>query len=313
MIAFTLLATMAVAPPVGDAHEPLPHRVASLGACVAGDWLYVYGGHCGKTHTYSTADVSGRFFRVPITGGKWEELPGGPSLQGLALVADGDRVLRVGGMQPRNAPGEPADNVSTATLARYDPATRKWQDLPPMPAGRSSHDAVIHDGKLYVVGGWAMQGKGKKSVWHDHMFILDLRADQPTWKQVAQPFQRRALGAAVVGGKIHVVGGMGAKGTALEVHVYDPSTGKWSPSTPLPGDERLGFSPAVAAVGDRLVVSTLDGRLHRLIAGKWEFVRKQEVKRMVHRLVAVGPNRIAVVGGFSSLQDAQRVEVIDLP
>src|SRR5262245_41375437 len=149
----------AVAPPVPARHAPLPVKVASLGACVAGDYLYVYGGHCGKTHTYSTEDVIGRFFRVKLTGGEWEELPSGPASQALALVAHGGRVLRIGGMQPRNRPDQPADNISLKTVAAYDPAARRWVSLPDMPAGRSSHDAVMVGDTLYVVGGWEMRGK----------------------------------------------------------------------------------------------------------------------------------------------------------
>ena len=66
--------------------SPLPVAVSSFGAAVAGDYVYEYGGHCGATHAYSTADVVGTFRRLKLSDPtKWEDLPGGPSLQGLAL------------------------------------------------------------------------------------------------------------------------------------------------------------------------------------------------------------------------------------
>jgi N-acetylneuraminic acid mutarotase len=303
----------AAAPPVAPRHAPLPVKVASLGACVAGDYLYVYGGHCGKTHTYSTEDVIGRFFRVKLTGGEWEELPSGPASQGLALVAHGGRVLRVGGMQPRNKPDQPADNISLKDVAAYDPAARRWVSLPDMPAGRSSHDAVVVGDTLYVVGGWEMRGKGQASVWHDTAYMLDLKAKTPAWRTVPQPFKRRALSAAVVGGKVHVVGGMGPDGTTLEVDVYDPASGKWAKGPTVPGATRLGFSPAACAQGGRLVVSTQDGRLHALSGATWGLVTKQEMRRMVHRLVPGEGSRVVVVGGFSRDDDPRRVEEIELP
>jgi len=314
MISLLLLSVFHAAAPVPDRFERLPVRIASFGACVAGDWLYVYGGHCGKTHTYSTKDVIGRFFRIKLTGGAWEELPAGPIAQGTALVADGDSVIRVGGMQPRNEPGSPADNHSLRSVARYDPASKKWQALPELPAGRSSHDAVIYNGKLYVVGGWCMNGRGKASVWHDQVFVLDLRQAKPQWKTLPQPFQRRALSAAVVSGKIYVAGGLDASGeTTRDVEIYDLASGLWSKAPQLPGDDRLGFSPQLCALGDRLLVSTLDGRVHQLGPDGWCFVKKQQVRRLVHRLVPAGAKRALVVGGFSSLQDARRVEEIELP
>ena len=111
------------------AFDPLPHKVSSLGACVSDGHVYVYGGHTGATHTYSTETTTGKFFRVPLSGGKWEELPSGPALQGLALVAHNGKLYRIGGMQPRNKPGEKHDTVSVASFAAYDPSARKWQDL----------------------------------------------------------------------------------------------------------------------------------------------------------------------------------------
>src|SRR5262245_15547042 len=133
------LITLLFLPPAAEAptkakFDPLPVKVASFGAASCDGYLYVYGGHSGKTHTYSTEDVIGKFYRVKLTGGAWEELPGGPIAQGLPLVAYKGKVLRVGGMQPRNKPGEKADNHSLTSVASYDPAAKKWSELTPLPA-----------------------------------------------------------------------------------------------------------------------------------------------------------------------------------
>jgi hypothetical protein len=88
---------------------PLPQAVSSFGAAVSDGWLYVYGGHCAKTHNYSTEAVLGTFYRVSLSSpGAWQKLPDGPPVQGLALVAHGDKIYRIGGMQPRNKPGDKA-------------------------------------------------------------------------------------------------------------------------------------------------------------------------------------------------------------
>src|SRR5262249_18599183 len=153
----------------------LPTAVSSLGAVSVNGYLYVYGGHAGRTHSYDTKAVLGTFHRLKLQGGtSWEELPGGPILQGMNLTAHQAKVYRVGVMQPRNAPGEPADNHSLADVARFDPETNKWETLPPLPAGRSSHDVVTVKDRLVVVGGWQMRGQGEKSVWHDTTLIMDL-------------------------------------------------------------------------------------------------------------------------------------------
>jgi len=78
---------------------PLPQAVSSFGAAVSDGWLYVYGGHRSKTHDYSTDAVLGTFYRVRLSApGKWEKLPDGEPLQGLAVVAHAGKIYRIGGM-----------------------------------------------------------------------------------------------------------------------------------------------------------------------------------------------------------------------
>jgi hypothetical protein len=48
---------------------------------------------------------------------------------------------------------------------------------------------VIGD-KLFVVGGWKLDGKGTAGAWHDTALVLDLAAEKPAWKSFPQPFKR---------------------------------------------------------------------------------------------------------------------------
>jgi len=75
----------------------LPWPAAGLGACVADERLYVFGG-------YSTDDI-----------------------------------------HPR--------------CACYDPATGRWERLPDMPAPRAAMGVAVLDGVIYLVGGWADDGR----------------------------------------------------------------------------------------------------------------------------------------------------------
>lgn len=299
----------------GPELPPLPTAVSSLGAAECGGYLYVYGGHAGKTHSYDTKSVLGTFHRLKLDGGtKWEALPGGPIAQGLALVAHNGKVIRVGGMQPRNAPGSPADNHSLATAARFDPKTNKWEALPDLPAARSSHDAVVVGDVLVVVGGWRMNGAGKESVWHDTALTLDLAAKKPEWKSVPQPFKRRALTAAAVGNKVYVLGGLGADGGDRRTDILDVTAGKWSEGPAIPGADRVAFSPAACTANGRLVLNTSEGPVYRLnTAGDgWEKVGEVAKKRIVARLVPFGGDRVVLVGGAGGGANVDAVEVVKL-
>jgi N-acetylneuraminic acid mutarotase len=317
--AFTLSGLLALIVPLSaKAAElpPMPKSVSSFGAVVCDGYLYVYGGHMGKTHTYSKEDVQGSFHRLKLDGGsKWEELPGGPSAQGLNLAAHGGKVYRVGGMQPRNAPGEPEDIHSLTDCARFDPKTGKWEALPPLPAGRSSIDVVVAGDKLVVVGGWHQRGKGEKFVWHDTVAVLDLAAARLEWKSIQQPFQRRALTAAAVGNKVYVIGGLTPAGVDRRVDVLDVATGKWSTGPALPaGNDRAAFSPAATVVNGRVVVNTSEGPVYRLneAGDGWEKVGEAATKRMVARLVPFSNDSVLLVGGVSGNANVATVEVVKL-
>jgi N-acetylneuraminic acid mutarotase len=297
------------------AFPPLPTAVSSLGAVECDGYLYVYGGHAGKTHSYDTKTVIGTFHRLKLSGGaKWEDLPGGPIAQGMNLAAHGGKVYRVGGMQPRNAPGEPADNHSLTECARFDPKVGKWEPLPPLPAGRSSHDLVVAGDKLVVVGGWQMRGKGETSVWHDTALALDLTASKPEWKSIPQPFKRRALTAAAVGNKVYVVGGLGETGGDKRLDVLDVTTGKWTGGPDLPGADRVAFSPAACAVNGRLLVNTSEGPVYRLNAAGdgWEKVGEVTKKRIVARLIPFGNDAVLIVGGAGGGANVDALEVVRL-
>lgn len=289
---------------------PLPVAASSLGAIAAGGFLYAYGGHVAPVHTYSTAAVSGAFRRLPLgrDGAAWEDLPGGTPMQGMNLATDGRRVFRAGGMVPRNAPDTPADNVSSAEAVLFDPAAPGWRRLPDLPVPRSSHDAVIVDGTLWIVGGWNMRGDDGEE-WFDSAAALDLAAAEPAWRTLPQPFTRRALTAAAHRGKVWVLGGFtDSDEMSLSVDVLDPLTGVWSHGPDLPGPEGNGFAPAACSLGDRLLASVADGRLLELDepAGAWREIAAL-APRIVHRLVADGDG-VILVGGAAGKDNLDRVE-----
>jgi N-acetylneuraminic acid mutarotase len=314
-IAFLPTAAMAAEPfTEAPAFAPLPVAVSSFGAAVADGFVYVYGGHAGKTHEYSTDSVSRKFLRLKLDDPKtWDELPGGPGLQGLALVAYNGKIYRVGGMQPRNAPGADADNISVASCTCYNPAAKTWENLPDMPAGRSSHDAVMVGSKLIVVGGWDMKGGDKESDWYSTAFILDLEKQPLKWETVKQPFVRRSLTATALEGKVFVMGGINEEDSIeLKVDVFDPATNLWTVTAPLPGPKGNGFSPASCVAAGQLYASVGDGKVVRLKAdgSAWQEVGTVKQPRIVHRMVTASENLMLVLGGASKKGNVTMVETV---
>jgi N-acetylneuraminic acid mutarotase len=308
------------AAPAGDLPS-LPDGISSFGGAVDGDWLYVYGGHIGTAHQHSKQNLSKHFVRLRLDApSEWETLPAGPGLQGLPMVGYDGGVYRVGGLSARNEQGEDSDLVSVADVVRFDSKSKKWTAVKPLPEGRSSHDAVVADGKLYVVGGWTLGGKAAEEKWLKTAWVLDLAKADAEWQALPeQPFERRALSAAVHGGKLYAIGGMTPMGPSVDVHALDLKTGKWEAAPAIPLSDKIktmnGFGSSAYAADGKLLLSTMDGNVFRLSAdGKaWDKIGELEIARFFHRLLPDGKGGWLAVAGasheYGHLDSVERVKL----
>jgi N-acetylneuraminic acid mutarotase len=309
LLAVTLTSGHAQQPARVVAEARLPHAITSFGAASHDGWAYVYGGHIGRTHAHSASNHVGDFFRLRLSPTfSIEVLPSGPALQGLALVACAGRICRIGGMQARNAQGEPADLHSTATCASYDPRTRTWSDLPPLPEPRSSHDAVALGDTIYVAGGWTL--RGKERTWSTTALRLDLGATAAVWQAIDAPFTRRGGALAVHQGRLFYMGGLEPDGGISErIDVFDVAAGSWQRGPQLRGE---GFGLATLADDAGMLTSGSDGVLYRFDGTRAAGLARLLVPRFFHRLVQVEPDRILVLGGETKAGHTAVIEEIDL-
>ncbi|MEZ6132348.1 MAG: DUF4198 domain-containing protein [Planctomycetaceae bacterium] len=317
--------------------QDLPQPVTSFGAAVLNDAVYLYGGHTGDAHSYSNKEQGNRLMKLSLKSGEWESLAEGPGLQGLALVAHGTRLYRVGGFSAMNKEGEDHNLWSQSDVACFDPADGKWQELPALPERRSSHDAAVVGDSIYVVGGWAMKGEGD-SVWHTTAWKMDLTSQPLHWQPIASPpFQRRALATAAHNGKLYVIGGMQEEGgPTTKTAVYDPASDKWSEGPALivqedtkpegessgggsgrrrsmSGGMMTGFGASAFATGGHLYVTTVQGTLQRLSedGSQWDVIAKTPTGRFFHRLLPLDNQHLIVVGGSNmSVGKYEDVEII---
>jgi len=282
----------------------LSQGITSFGAAILGTDVYVYGGHFGAAHHYSESGQSNEFRRISLTmpNAEWELLPSGPKLTGLAMVEYGGKLYRVGGFTAKNSDDQDQSLWSQDSFACFDPATGKWTDLTPLPEGRSSHDAAVLDGKLYVAGGWKMAGSDNPT-WHKTAWVCDLTQSNLTWTALPEPpFLRRAISLAASKGKLYVMGGMEEDGgPTTQVAAFDPIAQAWSVAPALHGKGMEGFGTSAFAAGDRLVVTTMSGSVQALSddGSKWTLVGQAAEPRFFHRQLTTSGGRVLVVGGAS--------------
>jgi N-acetylneuraminic acid mutarotase len=301
-----------------SALPPLPEAVSSFGAAVSEGWLYVYSGHTGTEHDHSAANLSRHFRRMRLTGGgPWEDLPMEIPLQGLALVAHGGKLYRIGGMNARNVTTEDEEDLhSTDEFAAYDPATEKWTALAPLPDPRSSHNAVVIGDRVYVTGGWILAGTGEGK-WLDNSLVYDFMNPSAGWQRLPeQSFQRRALAAAQWQGKLIALGGMDENADVSQrVDLFDPQTDRWSKGPDLPGKGMAGFGVSAWNLDGSVYVSGFNGRMFRLTddGSNWEEVARLARPRFFHQIVpAAVEDTLLVVGGASRKGHLADIEPVDV-
>ncbi|MCH2201821.1 MAG: hypothetical protein MK102_07615 [Fuerstiella sp.] len=312
--------------------QNLLRPVTSFGAAVVSNGIYMYGGHTGNAHSYSTEEQSNELTRLDLKTGEWSTIATGPHLQGLALVTHNGTLYRIGGFTALNSKGEEHDLHSQDSVAGFDPTLGTWEQLPPLPERRSSHDAAVVGDCIYVVGGWVM-GDGNTQ-WHTTAWKLDLSAVNLKWEAITDPpFQRRALALAAHNGRLYVIGGMQKNGPTTAVAVYDPAVGEWSQGPSLivqqpdsagqgqKQDQELssgrmtGFGASAFETGGSLYVTTVTGHLQRLSSdgSRWNVIATGLTPRFFHRLLPLDDNHLIAVGGSNmSIGKFEEVDVIDV-
>jgi DNA-binding CsgD family transcriptional regulator/N-acetylneuraminic acid mutarotase len=206
-----------VTPLVFGWQELQPLSTARYGLAVA-----AYEGQIFAIAGMADQGVSGLVERFDLRTKSWQQLAEKPTpVYDVSAAVIGGKIFIPG--------GKLNSSEVTDILEIYDPLENVWKQGAPAPARLSAYSLVAFEGRLYVFGGW------NGSEYQGGVFQYDPRNDQ--WGELpAMPTARAYTGAAIVGGKIHVLGGKNAQGVLAISEVYDPSSQEtpWSESIALP-------------------------------------------------------------------------------
>ncbi len=203
---------------------------------------------------------------VPVDSLTWSTGPAAPEPRTeVAVAAIGTTIYVVGGLAPSGA---------TNRVDALDVTSGTWRQVADYPLPVHHTAVVAHDGHLLAFGGYP------HSSFQASVGAFAYDPEEDTWTPLTpMPTARGAHGAAVVDGRVYLVGGVGADGDLLaEVDVYDIGAGTWSRGPALPAPrEHLGVTVhdgAVYAVAGRQgslttnmgTTSVLDGDEWRRLA-----------------------------------------------
>ncbi|MCB0159241.1 MAG: DUF11 domain-containing protein, partial [Caldilineaceae bacterium] len=156
----------------------LPKPINLHQSVIVGDYIYVLGGYIGPSEGgVATNEVY--YSRISGNGlTAWQPTTALPAaIFRHSAVATDDTIYVIGGYSP-DTDGAPLNTVYAASV-NGDGTLGAWRQIRALPENRFYHQSVIHDGRLFVIGGEtganelrsvisaAINGDGSLDAWRD--------------------------------------------------------------------------------------------------------------------------------------------------
>lgn len=220
----------------------LPKAFSAAAASALDGKMYVVGGNSRET--------DGRqVFVYDVKRKRWSERALLPVPRtNLAVVTHQRKIYALGGLNPVD---------ESKTVFVYDPASNRWSEVAPLPEALHALAAVSFRGEIWALGGRPRPGSISPRVWI-------YNPGQDRWRagpEMPEPLETH--GAAVVGGRIHVV---------LESNylIYDARMGRWTrgPSLQVPRHAMAVYNARgrLYAIGGCIVPQLQDSPIAESIA-----------------------------------------------
>lgn len=259
--------------------------------------------------------------------GEWKQVTQLPTWRiGGAAAAVGGKIYLIGGFDHETHIGGRGPALSTVDV--YDTRTNTWHAAAEIPIPRIASQTVVFSTEIYVFGGYDYKGPWGVKRYHKTVEAYDTQTD--TWvKKQDMPTRRMPFAAAVVDGKIYLIGGtrievkngvFGGKAITDLVEVYDPLTDRWEKRADMPtarsADDAVVVDSKIYVLGGQTRFDgDLAGRFVTRIEAynpktdQWHQLRDMPMFKFGFSTVAVD-NEIYMVNGMDNA--LQRIDVVDV-
>ncbi|OFW72880.1 MAG: hypothetical protein A2Y55_03555 [Actinobacteria bacterium RBG_16_68_12] len=246
-------------PATYEAFNPVTNLWRSLPKSAVPDGIVVWtgremigwgGGCCGDASSEGAA-----YNPVTNTRRKLARSPLAPEQRPIGAWTGRELVLFVSGIRPTTTKPWPA---RLARAAAYNPVTDTWRRIAPLPAVRSTANAVWDGREVLIVGGTGAP-RARTGVRSPAAVGFAYNPGTNRWRRLPRMEAGRAGAAAVWTGKRLLIWG-GTTSTPSGVKLvtpnqglaYDPKANRWSP---LPGAPLLGrLDPTAVWTGQAMIV-----------------------------------------------------------
>lgn len=224
--------------------SPLPEPLHHTAAGIYDGKIFVVGGFTSDAGDWIPTN---KLFVYDPVNDKWKYGKPMPTARGALSAQFVDGVLYAIGGQ-RSSDIDPSQILNTNEA--YDPTSDTWTSKSPMLTSRHHAAASTVDGKIYVLGGRAVNNSALANMNVNEMYD----PIKNTWISLEpMPTKRSGISAATYNGSVFIFGGEDAGGVNPKTYgnneVFDPSIGIWISKQSLP-TPRHGLS--AITVDDRI-------------------------------------------------------------
>jgi N-acetylneuraminic acid mutarotase len=274
----------------------MPGGGGNVAVTVYNGLIYTFGGSGTSWQPYSNV-----YAYNPQTN-TWTSKQNMPTARyGLQTYLVGNKIYAIGGSQ--------AQYTSLAKVEVYYPDLDKWEARADMPFTDYYFASAVVNNKIYVIGGTPDGATGVLNIW-EYDPTQDPSA-QNGWIQKADiPTQRGAATAAVVDGKIYLIGGyVPSTGSNYATNeMYDPTTNSWQAKQPMPTPR--GFINSAVLNGKIYVIAggyptaTKKLEVYDPVQNSWMPKKDLNVARVNARAAVYG-GKIYVFAGYPNITSCE--------
>jgi len=245
--------------------------------------------------------------RYDPASNRWENL-GAPNfeLSHFQPVVYGGKIYVIGSLDCCF----PSETV-IANIQIFNPASKKWSQGAALPQNRRRGSAglVVHNNKIYMVGGSTNGHDGGMVNWFD-----EYNPATNKWKTLPNaPTKRDHFSAAIVGNKLVAAGGRQTDHPATfanlvtKVDIYNFSTGQWTAGANIPtkraGAMTVSYGDEVILIGgekDSGINSLATVEAYNVKTNKWRSLDSLNTARHSGGAAIVGGAIHVVSGNFTT-------------
>ncbi len=178
----------------------------------------------------------------------------------------------------------------------------------PMPIARQGHASFVHNGKIFIIGGFSRELNGH-FVYYNELDIYDPETDSWDTSRTTTHIQRAHLNTCEVEGKIYVMGGIVFDDNEhmyiyLSVDVYDPSIETWQSRANYPG-KTMGHTCQIDGI--IYVIGGVDEDYNPLTNAYkydtrkdvWSRIGDLQIARFAHAVLSLD-GKVYAIGGINN-------------